>query len=198
MEDENTVWLIKKITSELSFIAAYKYIGQVFFRAEEGILYNEGNAFDCLLKILPYEFICTYEPELAELLTEVFSRKRCILLNHSPLLYATFSIKDNKENTLGFISRQSFTSGDRCCASQRKKCVERRTFSREGNSSAKDGKYDSCSKIYQLWAELAADEEGRLCQAGVFLPYEACGLGFCLEKGIIHNHSQFSGNYVVK
>ena len=88
-----------------------------------------------------------------------------------------------------------------------KKCVEKRTFSREGANirvldasgnviDATDGEYGTYGKIYQAWADLPQDAEGRLYQAGVFFSYEACGLGFRREKGIIHNQSQFAGHYV--
>ncbi|MEN6623026.1 MAG: glutathionylspermidine synthase family protein, partial [Smithella sp.] len=204
-EDENTVRLIEEIAYEAGFITGFEYIEKVFFGVEEGILDKEGNAFNYWFKLLPYEFICTYEPELAVVLTEILRRKRCILLN--PPYTLLFQSKGIMKVLWDLFPNHPLLLETDFKPLAGKKCVEKRTFSREGANirildaegnviSARDGEYDSCGKIYQAWAELPSDEEGRLYQAGVFFSYEACGLGFRCEKGIIHNHSQFAGHYV--
>lgn len=204
-EDENTVRLIEEIAYEAGFITGFEYIEKVFFGVEEGILDKEGNPFDYWFKLLPYEFICADEPELAGLLTEILRRKRCILLN--PPYTLLFQSKGIMKVLWDLFPNHPLLLETDFKPLGGKKCVEKRTFSREGANisildaegnvvSSRGGEYDSCGKIYQAWAELPADKEGRLYQAGVFFSYEACGLGFRREKGIIHNHSQFAGHYV--
>lgn len=206
-EDENTVRLIEEIAYEAGFITCFEYVEKVFFGAEEGILDKEGNTFDYWFKLLPYEFICLHEPELAPLLTEILRRKRCILLN--PPYTLLFQSKGILKVLWDLFPNHPLLLETDFKLLTGKKCVEKRTFSREGDNirildaggnvvSARDGEYGSYGKIYQDWADLPADEEGRLYQAGVFFSYEACGLGFRREKGIIHNQSQFAGHYVEK
>lgn len=205
VEDENTVRLIEEIAYEAGFITGFEYIEKVFFGAGEGILDKEGNAFDYWFKLLPYEFISNYEPELAGILTGILRRKQCILLN--PPYTLLFQSKAIMKILWDLFPQHPLLLETDFKPLAGKKCVEKRTFSREGNSirvlnadghviSERDGEYDSCGKIYQAWADLPADKEGYLYQAGVFFSYEACGLGFRRERGIIHNQSQFAGHYV--
>jgi glutathionylspermidine synthase len=204
-EDENTVRLIEEIAYEAGFITGFDYVEKVFFGEEEGILDKEGNAFDYWFKLLPYEHICVYEPELAALLTEIIRRKRCILLN--PPYTLLFQSKAIMKVLWDLFPNHPLLLETDTKPLAGKKCVEKRTFSREGANirvldaggnvvDATDGDYGIYGKIYQAWADLPQDKEGRLYQAGVFFSYEACGLGFRREKGIIHNHSQFAGHYV--
>jgi len=140
---------------------------------------KEGNAFDYWFKLLPYEYICVYEPELAALLTEIIRRKRCILLNPPyTLLFQSKAILKIlwdlfPNHPLLLETDTKYLAG--------KKCVEKRTFSREGNNirvfdaernviDARHGEYAMYGKIYQAWADLPQDTEGRLYQAGVFFP----------------------------
>ena len=204
-EDENTVRLIEEIAYEEGFITGFEYVQKVFFGAEEGILDKEGNAFDYWFKLLPYEYICVYEPELAGLLTEILRGKRCIVLNPPyTLLFQSKAIMKVlwdlfPNHPLLLETDTKYLTG--------KKCVEKPTFSREGANirvfdaernvtDVREGDYAMYGKIYQAWADLPKDSEGRFYQAGVFFSYEACGLGFRREKGIIHNQSQFAGHYV--
>jgi len=89
-----------------------------------------------------------------------------------------------------------------------KKCVEKKTLGREGanvrildtNNTAifsTEGDYGHYKSIYQEYVDLPVDTENRFYQAGVFFSYEACGLGFRREKGIIQDHSQFVGHCVI-
>lgn len=204
-EDENTVRLIEEIAYEAGFITGFDYVEKVFFGAEEGILDKEGNAFDYWFKLLPYEYICVYEPELTALLTEILRRKRCILLN--PAYTLLFQSKMIMKVLWDLFPNHPLLLEMDIKPLAGKKCVEKRTFSREGANirvldaggnvvDDRDGDYGMYGAIYQAWADLPQDIQGRFYQAGVFFSYEACGLGFRREKGIIHNHSQFAGHYV--
>ncbi len=204
-EDENTARLIEEIAYEAGFITGFDYVEKVFFGAEEGILDQEGSAFDYWFKLLPYEYICVYEPELAVLLTEIICRRRCILLN--PPYTLLFQSKMIMKILWDLFPNHPLLLETDMKILPGKKCVEKPTFSREGANirildagqnviDARDGDYAMYGKIYQAWADLPQDTEGRLYQAGVFFSHEACGLGFRREKGIIYNQSQFAGHYV--
>ncbi len=204
-EDENTVRLLAEIAYEAGFITGFEYVEKVFFGREEGILDKEGNAYNYWFKLLPYEFISAHEPELTLLLTEIIRRKHCILLN--PPYTLLFQSKAIMKVLWDLFPGHPLLLQTDTKPIVGKKCVEKRTFSREGANirildaggnvvSARDGEYGTYGKIYQSWADLPADSDGRLYQASVFFSYEACGLGFRREKGIIHNQSQFAGHYV--
>ncbi|MRR16307.1 MAG: glutathionylspermidine synthase family protein [Deltaproteobacteria bacterium] len=204
-EDENTVRLIEAIAYEAGFITGFEYVQKVFFGAEEGILDKEGNVFDYWFKLLPYEYICVYEPELAGLLTEILRNRRCILLN--PPYTLLFQSKAVMKVLWDLFPNHPLLLETDTRSLSGKKCVEKRTFSREGDNilvldagsnviDMRPGDYAMYGRIYQAWADLPRDNQGRFYQAGVFFSYEACGLGFRREKGIIHNQSQFAGHYV--
>lgn len=204
-EDENTTRLIEEIAYEAGFITGFEYVEKVYFGAKEGILDHEGNPFDYWFKLLPYEYICVYEPELAALLTEILRRRRCILLN--PPYTLLFQSKMIMKVLWDLFPNHPLLLETDSKPLSGKKCVEKPNFSREGANirvldasgnvvEARDGDYGMYGKIYQAWADLPKDSRGRFYQAGVFFSYEACGLGFRREKGIIHNHSQFAGHYV--
>jgi glutathionylspermidine synthase len=207
VEDENTTRLLEEIAYEAGFITGFEYVEKVYFGAQEGILNNAGEVFDYWLKLIPYEHICVYEPELAQLLTEIIRGKRCVLLN--PPYTLLFQSKTIMKVLWDLFPGHPLLLETDTKPLAGKKCVEKRTFSREGANirvldaggnviDARDGEYGTYGKIYQAWTDLSADAEGRLYQAGVFFSYEACGLGFRREKGIIHNHSQFAGHFVEK
>lgn len=204
-EDENTTRLIEEIAYEAGFITGFEFVDKVHFGADEGILNTEGDAFDYWFKLIPYEYMSKYEPELAEILTGILKNKRCILLN--PPYTLLFQSKGILKMLWDLFPDHPLLLAVSDKPLPFAKCVEKRTLGREGANvrildrngnevSATDGDYEEYNRIYQEWADLPVDEQGRYYQAGVFFSYEACGLGFRREKGIIHNHSQFVGHYV--
>jgi glutathionylspermidine synthase len=204
-EDENTTRLIEEIAYEAGFFTAFEYVDKVKFGAQEGILNSEDDGFDFWFKLLPYEYISVYEPELMELLTGILQNKRCILLN--PPYTMLFQSKAIMKVLWDLFPDHPLLLPVSDKPLPYAKCVEKPTFGREGANirildaqgrevSATDGDYGAYGKIYQAWADLPQDAQGRFYQAGVFFAYEACGLGFRRESGIIHNHSQFVGHYV--
>ena len=204
-EDENTTRLIEEIAYEAGFITGFEYVQKVYFGREEGIMDQEGNAFDYWFKLLPYEYICVYEAELAAIITEILRRRRCILLN--PPYTLLFQSKGILKVLWDLFPNHPLLLETDTQPLAGKKCVEKKTFSREGDNirvldaygnvvDARSGDYGMYRNVYQAWADLPQDEQGRFYQAGVFFSYEACGLGFRREKGIICNQSQFVGHYV--
>jgi glutathionylspermidine synthase len=205
VEDENTTRLIEEIAYETGFITGFEFVEKVHFGANEGILNEEGDTFDYWFKLIPYEYISKYEPELADILTAILKNKRCIFLN--PPYTLLFQSKGLLKVLWDLFPNHPLLLQTSFEPLPFAKSVEKRTLGREGANirildrdgnaeSATEGEYEEYKKIYQEWADLPVDEQGRFYQAGVFFSYEACALGFRREKGIIHNHSQFVGHYI--
>jgi glutathionylspermidine synthase len=205
VEDENTTRLIEEIAYEAGFITGFEFVDKVHFGADEGILNTEGDAFDYWFKLIPYEYMSKYEPELVEIITGILKNKRCILLN--PPYTLLFQSKGILKVLWDLFPNHPLLLAVSDKPLPFVKCVEKRTLGREGANvrildragneiSATDGDYEEYGRIYQEWADLPVDKQGRFYQAGVFFSYEACGLGFRRERGIIHNQSQFVGHYV--
>ncbi len=204
LEDENTTRLLEEMAYEAGFITGFEYAHDVFFD-DEGIYNPAGDRFDFWYKLLPYEYIALEEPELAEMLTGLLRRDRVILLN--PPYSLLFQSKGILKVLWDLFPDHPLLLETSFNPLRGKTCVEKKTFSREGDNvrildqsgnelDRRDGDYVSYRSIYQEFADLPADGEGRLYQAGVFFSWEPCGLGFRREKGIIHNLSQFAGHTV--
>jgi glutathionylspermidine synthase len=205
LEDENTTRLMEEIAYEAGFITGFEYVHKVHFAANIGVMNGDGDVFDYWYKYLPYECIGREEPELAGLLTEIVKRGKAKLVNPPyTLLFQSKTIMKVLWDIYPCHPLLLETSLQPRCG---KKCVEKRTFGREGANIAildasggviqsTDGEYQSFKPVYQDYAALPCDGEGNAYQAGVFFSYEACGLGFRREKGIINNQSQFVGHFV--
>ena len=59
------------------------------------------------------------------------------------------------------------------------------------------GDFGDQPALYQRWAELPTDAQGRRYQAGVFWAGEACAIGFRREAGLITNWSEFVPHILV-
>lgn len=205
LEDENTTRLMEEIAYEAGFITGFAYVHKVQFGADEGVMNAEGDVFDYWYKYLPYECIGSEEPELAGLLTKIVKRGKAKLVN--PPYSLLFQSKAIMKVLWDMYPHHPLLLETSLQPLSGRKCVEKRTFGREGANIAiintsgvviesTGGEYQSFKPVYQDYAALPRDEEGNGYQAGVFFSYEACGLGFRREKGIINNHSQFVGHYV--
>ena len=61
-----------------------------------------------------------------------------------------------------------------------------------GNASPKNpGEFGQQAQLYQQWAALPTDAQGRRYQAGVFWAGEACVIGFRRDVGLITILSEF-------
>jgi len=204
LEDENTTRLLEEMAYEAGYITGFEYIHDVCF-GEDGIYNPAGDRFDFWYKLLPYEYIGLEEPVLAALLTDLLRRDRVILLN--PPYTLLFQSKGILKVLWDLFPGHPLLLETAFEPIRGRSCVEKKTFSREGDNvrildmsgnelDRRDGDYVSYRSVFQEFAQLPADVEGRLYQAGIFFSWEPCGLGFRREKGIIHNHSQFAGHVV--
>lgn len=204
-EDENTTRLFEEIAYEAGFITSFEYIDNVFFSDENGIVNAKGEIFDYWYKLVPYELITAEEPQLVEILTNIVRRQQAVLLN--PPYTLLFQSKGILNVLWELFPNHPLLLETAKEPSLGKSWVEKKTFGREGanirilDHAGQDlaetpGDYDRYLAVYQKFAELPRDSEGRLYQAGVFFSYEPCGLGFRRERGIIQNFSQFVGHIV--
>jgi glutathionylspermidine synthase len=204
-EDENTTRLLEEIAYEAGFITSFEYIDDVFFSDEKGIISPEGESFDYWYKLVPYELMTVEEPHLVEILTNIIRRQQAVLLN--PPYALLFQSKGILKVLWELFPDHPLLLETAREPSPGKSWVEKKTFGREGANirildhtgqelAGTPGDYDRYRAVYQKFAELPRDSEGRLYQAGVFFSCEPCGLGFRRERGIIRNFSQFVGHIV--
>jgi glutathionylspermidine synthase len=208
IEDENTTRLFEQIAYEAGFITDFEYVDKVYFSSNEGIFKKNGEEdvkFDYWFKPIPYEYIGREEPELAGILTDILKNKLAILLN--PPYALLFQSKSILKILYDLFPGHPLLLETNFEPLKDKACVEKKTLGREGaNVRILDasgntllntpGDYETYRSIYQEYVDLPVDTQGRLYQAGVFFSYEACGLGFRREKGIIQDRSQFVGHFI--
>jgi len=206
IEDENTTRLMEEIAYESGWITGFEYVDKVFFSPENGIRTNSAEgSYDYWFKLIPYEFVWREEPELLATLTSLLSDKKTVLLN--PPYTILFQSKGIMKVLWDLFPGHPLLLETDFGPLRGKKCVEKKTLSREGASitirdksgnkiSETGGEYDIYRSVFQEFAELPSDGSGYLYQAGVFFSFEPCGLGFRREKGIITNHSQFAGHII--
>ncbi|WP_046243620.1 glutathionylspermidine synthase family protein [Hymenobacter terrenus] len=155
--------------------------------------------FDFLFKLVPWEILAEEEPELTADLAQLLLTRDVVIANpaysllfqskallahlwqvfpHHPLL-----LEANLQNLPGHHVRKPL-------------------FGREGQNVAEiqpdghasteiPGDFGHQPQLYQRWAELPTDAQGRRYQAGVFWAGEACAIGFRREAGLITNLSEF-------
>lgn len=205
VEDENTTRLMEEIAYESGYITSFEYVDQVRF-SRDGLITNASDdSFDYWYKYIPYEFIGTEEPELAEILTDIIKTGKVRLINPPyALLFQSKGILTVLWDLFPghpLLLETALNPLEGLCF------IEKKTLGREGanvtvyDSAGRcidrtEGEYGHHQSVYQSLADMPEDNEGRLYQAGVFFSYEPCGLGFRREKGIIHNNSQFVGHCV--
>ncbi|MBF0457675.1 MAG: glutathionylspermidine synthase family protein [Nitrospirae bacterium] len=207
-EDENTARLIEETALEAGFITDFEFVDKVFFSNNEGIFLKDSERsyrYDYWFKLLPYEFISLYEPDLAAILTDVLRNEKAVLLN--PPYALLFQSKGLLKIMWDMYRGHPLLLETSLKPLAGRTYVGKKTLGREGQNVSivdktgrtvlsNDGEYGAYRSVYQEYARFPEDDDGRLYQAGVFFSYEPCGLGFRREKGIIHNNSQFAGHFV--
>lgn len=153
--------------------------------------------FPFLFKLVPWEQMAWEEPKMTEDLTQLIQSRNVVVANpaytllfqskgilawlsefypqHPLLLPASLYPLDGKHVRKPFYGREG----------QNVEVVDR--FVEE----KVDGEYGGQKLLYQRWAELPRDRQGRVYQAGVFWAGEACAIGFRRDRSIITNLSQF-------
>lgn len=209
-EDDANVDLIADAATTAGFEVEFRYVDEVVFSPNEGIFVDYGwdkfKRFSFWFKLVPWEYIANDEPQLLDILSHIILGRRAVVLNppYSLLLQSKGLLKyawdTHKYHDL--LLATSFEEPLRY-----EKYVKKVLFGREGANvsifdevgnqiSTRDGDYLRYRSIYQSFAQLGRDPEGRYYQAGVFYAGEACGLGFRRGGLIIDNGASFVGHVI--
>jgi len=208
VEDKNNVMSILDIANESSYDVYYADLEEVVFSKEEGIFHKVGDEYikiDFWYKLIPWDWIFTYEKELAEILSEIVKNGLCTILNPP---YAT--VWQNKKfmayisenfhsNYLAktYLSKQSLNS-----------YVEKPIYGRLGeninikmnakNESTKGDFYNQ-QLIYQEYCPLDKDSESYYYQYGMFFSNNrASSLNIRAQNNaIITDECEFMSHYII-
>lgn len=150
---------------------------------------------DFVYKFVPWEWIAWDEPEMLRLLeglivgghTAVANPPYALVLQSKALLADAWAVTGGHPNLLR-TSRTPFHDAAGT--------VEKVVLGREGANvriedrygrllSRSEGIYADQMRVYQTFAPLPADADGRRYQAGVFFAHEACALGVRRGDGLI-------------
>ncbi|WP_210513881.1 glutathionylspermidine synthase family protein [Hymenobacter terricola] len=155
--------------------------------------------FDFLFKLVPWEILAEEESDLTADLVQLQLSRDVIIANPAyallfqskALLAHLWSVFPHHPLLLE-ASLQPLPGHH----------VRKPFFGREGQNVAEiqadgqtgaeiPGDFSGQPQLYQQWAELPTDTQGRRYQAGVFWAGEACAIGFRREAGLITNLSEF-------
>ena len=204
IEDENTTRLLQIAANEAGYHTDFAYVDEVGFSGEEGVFKGDEN-FEYWFKLIPWENIAIEEGDLALLLDEMVHEQKAIILN--PAYTLLFQSKAFMKILWDLFPNHPLLLETSFEPLKGKKQVEKRSFGREGANTIiyeadmsvaarVEGEYSNFKPIYQAYAELPKDNDGKSYQAGVFFAYEGCGLGFRRGGLIMENFSKFVGHRI--
>jgi glutathionylspermidine synthase len=159
---------------------------------------DQWQRFGFLFKLVPWEILAQEEPALTADLCELVLSRDVIIANPAyVLLFQSKGIlawlwQVYPHHPLLLEASLQDLSGH---------SVRKPLFGREGQNVAEMqngqvahevlGEFAPQPQVRQRWAELPADGQKRLYQAGIFWAGEGCALGFRRDKGFITNLSEF-------
>lgn len=155
--------------------------------------------FDFLFKLVPWEILAEEEPDLTADLTQLLLTRDIVIANPAyALLFQSKALlahlwKVFPHHPLLLEASLQPIAGH---------YVRKPVFGREGQNVTEiqpdgspgnevPGEFGQQPQLYQQWAELPIDAQGRRYQAGVFWAGEACAIGFRRDAGLITNLSEF-------
>jgi len=199
-EDEQTTRLLQRIAIEAGFSTDFTYMDETGFLPDEGVFNKDQDLTNFWFKLWPWEDIAADEPELTDLLTEIARKRTAVFIN--PAYTLLFQSKGILKILYDLYPDSPYllAADDKPLANIKQ--VSKPLFGREGGNVAildtdgstlesVDGPYDIHPMLYQEYAELATDSQGRSYQAGVFFAWEACGLGFRRGTKILNDTATF-------
>ncbi len=209
-EDDSNVQVLGEAAREAGFDIEYAYVDEVEFSPSEGIFrQNPQNGtfekFDFWFKLVPWEYIAWYEPDLADILSQMVRNRKAVIIN--PAYTLLFQSKAILKVLWEIYPNHPLLLATTDQAPAGKASVRKVLFGREGAnveildtngtvSEQAEGEYGEQAVIYQEYTEFPADAQGNRYQAGVFFAGEGCGLGFRRGGRILDNSAQFSGHLV--
>ena len=209
-EDDTNMQVLGEAAREAGFEVAFEYIENTEFSSEEGIYKQSSNdgsfmRYDFWFKLVPWEYIGWDEPELTQILTDLVTNDKTIVLN--PAYTLLFQSKGILKVLWQLFPNHPLLLETASTPLVNKTSVEKVLFGREGANvkildtsgnavSETEGEYFEQNKVYQEYVDFLQDAEGSYYQAGVFFAGEACGLGFRKGGKIINNTAQFVGHII--
>lgn len=205
-EDVLNAQVIVEIAKEAGFNAEYADLEQVVFDNDGVYLdFDDGSdqRFDYMYKIVPWEFIMYEEPELLEILKDLYDRDKIYIMN--PAYTAIMQSKSilpyvYNNDEFGITLKSSYNPGEFYGESY----VEKVEFGRLGENvkivdkmgseiSRNLGDYGGYEKIYQEFAPLYQDEDDEYYQPGIYVVGgEPAGISFRRsEHLIVDDDSEF-------
>ena len=161
--------------------------------------------FDFLFKLVPWEILAEEEPALTADLTDLLLTRNVVVANPAyALLFQSKALLAHLWTTFPHHPLLLEASLQPLAGHGVRKPV----FGREGQNVTEiqpdgstgpevPGEFGQQPPLYQQWAELPTDAQGRRYQAGVFWAGEACAIGFRREAGLITNLSEFVPHLLV-
>lgn len=203
-EDTMTTRFLEAAAKEAGFETNFAFIDEVEFSDNEGIFYN-GQNYEYLFKLIPWESIAISEGELALILTNIIKNQKAIILN--PAYTLLFQSKGIMKILWDLYPNHPLLLESKFEPIKGKKQVKKPFLAREGaNVSILDenenivfengGEYGDGKFLYQEYCELNQDKSGVKYQAGVFFAFEGCALGFRKGGEILDNYSKFTGHII--
>ena len=203
IEDEQTTRLIQAAATHAGFKTAFAYVHEISFDDENGVFYN-GQNYEFLFKLIPWEMIAINEGELALKLLNIVNNQKAIILN--PAYTLLFQSKGIMKILWDLYPNHPLLLESSFQPLNGKKYVKKPFLAREGANveifengvcvAKNGGEYENQSFLYQEYTELNKDEKGQKYQAGVFFAYEGCALGYRKGGEILDNFSKFVGHII--
>ncbi len=166
---------------------------------------DQWQKFDFLFKLVPWEILAEEEPELTTDLTHLQLTRDVVTAN--PAYTLIFQSKALLAHLWSQFPHHPLLleSSLRTMPGHH---IRKPVLGREGQnvteiqpdghtSTEIPGDFAQQPQLYQRWAELPTDAQGRRYQAGVFWAGEACAIGFRREAGLITNLSEFVPHVLV-
>lgn len=204
-EDEATTRLMQAAAKHAGFNTRFAYIHEISFDDEGGISVD-GENYEFLFKLVPWEQIAIDEGELALILQNIVNNQKAIILN--PAYTLLFQSKGIMKILWDLYPNHPLLLESSYGPLAGKKYVKKPFLAREGANvsvidtngevlAQNDGEYANGKFLYQEYYDFNTDEKGQKYQAGVFFAYEGCALGFRCGGEIINNFSKFVGHIIV-
>ena len=160
---------------------------------------DQWQKFAFLFKLVPWEILADEEPALTADLTDLLLTRNVVIANPAySLLFQSKALLAHLWKVFPHHPLLLEASAQPLAGHHVRKPV----FGREGQNVTEiqpdgqagaevPGEFAQQPQLYQAWAELPADTQGRRYQAGVFWAGEACAIGFRRDASLITNLSEF-------
>lgn len=204
-EDIANCDVILDIAHKAGFNSYYADLKDVTFSEDDGILYQIGNEYqpvDVWFKVIPWDWMFTEEPNLAQSLAVILEKKLALVLN--PPYTAVWQNK----KFLAYITehfRNQYVA-ETYLQPQNGDYVEKPVYGRMGENikvmtkeaASSKGDFSNQEKIYQKYYPLVTDRENYFYQLGMFYTNKPSAINFRTQPTkIITDDCEFMSHYII-